>query len=184
MEVLEDAECQERSTRLLSATEQRSIDPRSPLIDPTETTTARTPGVLADSVATTHGAAAGHLHFHRATGFPSSRIVGNSRGMPPTATHHTRSRSRSRTDKRGRRVTIDSAVEKWRYRCLAPDRYGLAEGHTNWFPIDGVFRCRSCAEQARTDPAVDPEYAFLRDTRTGELVARDDIRLAPALATG
>lgn len=183
MEVLGDAECQERSTRLLSATEQRSIDPRLPLIDPTETTTtARTPGVLADSVATMHGAAGGHLHFHRATGFPSSRIVGNPRGMPPTATHHTRSRARSA--KRDGRVTIDSAVEKWRYRCLAPDRYDLPEGHTNWFPIDGVFRCRSCAEQARTDPAVDPEYAHLRDMRTGELVAREEIRLTADLATG
>jgi hypothetical protein len=72
-------------------------------------------------------------------------------------------------------ITADH--QKWRYRCLAPDRYDIDEGHSNWFPINGVFRCWSCAEQARTNPEVDPEYALLRDTRTGELVARQDIIL-------
>lgn len=76
------------------------------------------------------------------------------------------------------KLTIGSAAEKWRLRCLADERYGLAEGHSNWFPIDGVFRCRSCAEQARTNPQVDPEYEVLKDTRTGGYVSRHEIVLA------
>lgn len=72
-------------------------------------------------------------------------------------------------------ITADH--QKWRYRCLADDRYGLDEGHSNWFPINGVFRCWSCAQQARTNPEIDPEYAALRDTRTGELVKRHEIIL-------
>jgi hypothetical protein len=75
-------------------------------------------------------------------------------------------------------ITIGSPAEKWRLRCLADERYDLAEGHTTWFPIDGVFRCRSCAEQARTDPDVDPQYDVLKDTRSEQYVARRDVVLA------
>lgn len=75
-------------------------------------------------------------------------------------------------------ITIGSSAEKWRLRCLADERYGLEEGHSTWFPIDGVFRCRSCAEQARTDPAIDPEYEVLSDTREGGYVTRHDVVLA------
>lgn len=85
------------------------------------------------------------------------------------------------------KLTIGSQAEKWRLRCLADERYDLEEGHSNWFPIDGFFRCRTCAEQARTNPEVDPEYEALKDTRTGEYLTRPDVVFAsncPQGATG
>jgi len=76
-------------------------------------------------------------------------------------------------------ITIASQAEKWRLRCLANERYpDVDEGHANWFPIDGIFRCKTCAKQARTDPRVDPEYEVLMDTSTGEYLARHDVVLA------
>ena len=74
-----------------------------------------------------------------------------------------------------RPIRITSIAEKWRLECPNGE---IGEGHTNWFPIDGVFRCEGCVEQRRTDPTVDPQYTHLRDKKTGELVAREDIVLA------
>lgn len=75
-------------------------------------------------------------------------------------------------------IRITAAHEKWRFECLATDRYGAREGHTNWFPIDGKFRCIGCSEAARNDPEINPEYERLRDKKTGEIVERDEIELA------
>lgn len=74
-------------------------------------------------------------------------------------------------------IHITATHEKWRFRCLAPERYGAMDGHTNWFPIDGVFRCAQCAEEARTNPEVDPEYDQLFDKRSEQLVSREAIDL-------
>lgn len=66
--------------------------------------------------------------------------------------------------------------EKWRYECLISDTVG--ESHTNWFPINGHFRCRSCADlRATGHEGVEPEYHQLRDKSTGELVSRGEIVL-------
>lgn len=70
---------------------------------------------------------------------------------------------------------ISSIVEKWRFECLYADCTG--DSHTNWFPINGHFRCRTCAEFRNADPGVEAEYDKLRDKRTGELVQREDIIL-------
>lgn len=72
------------------------------------------------------------------------------------------------------RIHITSTAEKWRLECPNGE---IGEGHTNWFPIDGVFRCHGCAEQARHDPSICPEYDVLRDKKTGELVERDKVVL-------
>jgi hypothetical protein len=60
---------------------------------------------------------------------------------------------------------IQSKASKWRYRC--------PQEHTNWYPIDGKFRCRTCA----SDRDRDPEYRALVDTKTDERVPREEIEL-------
>lgn len=72
--------------------------------------------------------------------------------------------------------TVTSQTEKWRFEC----RYGEepGDGHTTWFPINGHFRCRACADLRRTNTAITPEYDRLRDKTTGELVSREQIKLA------
>lgn len=67
-------------------------------------------------------------------------------------------------------IRISSTVQKWRYRC--------PEGHTNWFPIDGKFRCRSCAKNRNAGADVDPEFEHLHDQETGEQLSRADVVLA------
>lgn len=74
-------------------------------------------------------------------------------------------------------IHITAIHEKWRFECLATERYGAEQGHTNWFPIDGVFRCHGCAELARNDPSIDPEYSRLRDKKTGSVIGRENIVL-------
>ena len=75
-------------------------------------------------------------------------------------------------------IVITSDAEKWRLVCRADELHGADEAHTNWFPIDGKFRCWSCAQARQAHPEIDPEYDQLRDRRTGRLVSRDDIVLA------
>lgn len=67
--------------------------------------------------------------------------------------------------------TITSQHEKWRFWC-DPDRQ-----HTNWFPIDGKFRCAECAKQRNTNPSVDPEVEQLYDQVTETYVSREQIKL-------
>ncbi|MFB6299102.1 MAG: hypothetical protein ABEH65_02460, partial [Halobacteriales archaeon] len=64
---------------------------------------------------------------------------------------------------------ISTIPKKWRFVC--------PKGHSNWFPIDGVFRCQTCAEQARLDPEIEPEFEQLKDQETGERVDREQIVL-------
>lgn len=72
-------------------------------------------------------------------------------------------------------LRISTIAEKWRLECPNGD---VGEGHTNWFPIDGVFRCQGCAELARHDPERQTEYPSLRDKKTGRLVEREQVVLA------
>lgn len=68
---------------------------------------------------------------------------------------------------------ITSTVEKWRYVCPT------SREHTNWFPINGHFRCKGCADLRSAGASdVDPEHDHLRDQTTGELIPRDEITLA------
>lgn len=64
---------------------------------------------------------------------------------------------------------IRTLAKKWRYAC--------PEGHTNWYPINGHFRCRSCAKHAEAGADVDPEFHELHDKQTGAALDRDQIRL-------
>lgn len=67
---------------------------------------------------------------------------------------------------------IESLAAKWRFVC--PRSFEQPhDGHTNWHPIDGKFRCRTCADRR----GVDPEYTELIDTKTGERVVREAIVL-------
>lgn len=75
----------------------------------------------------------------------------------------------------GSRHCITTLVEKWRFECPRGERAG--DGHTNWFPIDGVFRCKGCAELRNAGEDVEPETAKLRDKKTGRLVEREEIEL-------
>lgn len=69
--------------------------------------------------------------------------------------------------------TITRPVEKWRYVCPTPRE------HTNWFPINGHFRCKGCAELRNAGASeVEPEHDHVRDQRTGELIPREEITLA------
>ena len=74
------------------------------------------------------------------------------------------------------KFTIASQAEKWRFECRHGEEPG--EGHTTWFPINGHFRCRACADLRRTRPEITPEYDYLRDKITGELVSREQVVLA------
>ena len=68
---------------------------------------------------------------------------------------------------------ITSHPEKWRYGCPTPRE------HTNWFPINGHFRCHGCAElRAAGEDSIEPEFDELRDKKTGELIPRSEISLA------
>lgn len=72
--------------------------------------------------------------------------------------------------------TITRYREKWRFECLISSTVG--DSHTNWFPINGHFRCRTCADlRAAGHRDVSPEYNQLRDKTTGELVGRGEIML-------
>lgn len=71
--------------------------------------------------------------------------------------------------------TITRQREKWRFECLVTDELG--DGHTNWFPINGHFRCRGCSDLRANGVAVEPEYDQLRDKVTGDLVSRGEIVL-------
>lgn len=68
-------------------------------------------------------------------------------------------------------ITVASQAEKWRFTC--------PRGHCNWFPIDGHFRCRACAQQRNAgEHDVDPEVDRLWDQRDERWIDRDEIELA------
>lgn len=67
------------------------------------------------------------------------------------------------------RITIRSPHEKWRLVC--------DEGHTNWFPIDGHFRCQQCARLRLHDPEVDAEKWTLWDKKEERHVTREQVEL-------
>ena len=57
---------------------------------------------------------------------------------------------------------------KHRYRCPA--------GHTSWERINSHAWCHACAKALRNGADADPEWHELLDTKTGEVVAFDDLR--------
>lgn len=74
------------------------------------------------------------------------------------------------------RIHITAIHEKWRFVCPRsrdlPDR-----NHTNWFPLNGVFRCRSCERSRESHPEIDPDYDRLWDLREERWVPREEIDL-------
>lgn len=77
-------------------------------------------------------------------------------------------------DSENKPIQIETIAQKWRFECPNGD---VGEGHTNWFPIDGVFRCHGCSDLRVHDPTIEPEYEFLRDKKTGRLVSREELEL-------
>lgn len=76
---------------------------------------------------------------------------------------------------------ITTLVEKWRFECPRGSEPG--DGHTNWFPIDGVFRCKGCAELRNAGEDVEPETARLRDKKTGRRSIARSTRATASTAT-
>jgi len=97
------------------------------------------------------------FHFHSGIGFPF---------IPPA--------SNLLTEMSEEMHVVTSTHEKWRYECPNGEP---GEGHTNWFPINGVFRCKGCSELRKKNPDIDPEYEELRDKKTGEIIPREQITL-------
>lgn len=59
--------------------------------------------------------------------------------------------------------------DKWRYRC--PRR------HSDWHVINGVLLCRTCQRHANNGKQVDPNFREVLDTKTGDRIPRDRIRI-------
>lgn len=57
---------------------------------------------------------------------------------------------------------------------LDEDRLVCPLGHHNWERTNGAYTCNQCANWG----GADPEFAELRDKRTGELVPRDAVTFA------
>lgn len=74
-------------------------------------------------------------------------------------------------------VRITTVTEKWRFVC--PRSAVLdARQHTNWFPLNGVIRCRSCERERNAGAVdVDPDYDRLWDQLEKRWVERDEIEL-------
>jgi len=62
-------------------------------------------------------------------------------------------------------VRIEDENDRWRFTC--------PRGHRDWEPTNHHFWCVSCARAE----GVDGSFNQLRDRRSGELFARDDVRL-------
>ena len=71
----------------------------------------------------------------------------------------------------GRKTKIDLSDEsdRWEWRCPV--------GHTAWEPTNFHFWCRQCARSWSHNDDIEPEFQQLRNDRTDELVAREDVRL-------
>jgi len=67
-----------------------------------------------------------------------------------------------------RRIDVDDRRDRWRWVC--------PRGHRSWEPTNGHFWCKQCA---RADGAAGV-FHELRDKRSGDTVAREDIVLETA----
>ena len=65
-----------------------------------------------------------------------------------------------------REIRLTDSADRWRFTCPA--------GHRSWEPTNYHFWCQQCAQ--RPDDT-DPEFHELRDTKTDELVGRDELEL-------
>jgi hypothetical protein len=66
-----------------------------------------------------------------------------------------------------RRIVLEDETDRWRYRC--------PRGHTNWEPTNQHFWCQQCA--TGVDRAADPSFEALRDSKTDDLLDRDEVEL-------
>ena len=66
-----------------------------------------------------------------------------------------------------RTINLDDQTDRWRYRCPA--------GHVAWEPTNQHYFCTVCSRSH--DPNHDPSFEELRDVKSGELLAREDVRL-------
>ena len=60
-------------------------------------------------------------------------------------------------------VRLTDHTDRWRFTC--------PNGHRSWEPTNSHFWCRQCANHWD----VDPEFYHLRDRKTGQLLAREQI---------
>lgn len=74
-------------------------------------------------------------------------------------------------------VRISTVAEKWRFVCPRSADTD-ARTHTNWFPLNGIIRCRSCERERNTGEDIDPDYDRLWDQREKRWVDREEIELA------
>jgi len=66
-------------------------------------------------------------------------------------------------------IDRSEATDRWRFVCPS--------GHRTWEPMARHFWCKSCADAARSGPGgPDPTFDALRDTRTGDLLEREEVR--------
>jgi len=55
-------------------------------------------------------------------------------------------------------------------------RYECPAGHKSWERINSHAWCHACSQELQNGGDADPEWYELRDTKTGELVAFDELR--------
>lgn len=70
-------------------------------------------------------------------------------------------------------IIIASKAEKWRLEC--PHGETIGEGHKDWRVWNGVFCCQTCKRLRDAGEDQENVYEHLRDTKTGELVTRDQL---------
>jgi hypothetical protein len=64
-------------------------------------------------------------------------------------------------------IQLNDETDRWRYTCPV--------GHRSWEPVNSHFWCAKCAQNYSSD--VDPEFDELRDRKTDELLARNEVVL-------
>lgn len=72
---------------------------------------------------------------------------------------------------------IETVTQKWRFVCPRSAEHPSRQ-HTNWFPLNGIIRCRSCEDERAAGEDVDPDYDELWDQREERFVPREEIELA------
>lgn len=68
-----------------------------------------------------------------------------------------------------RTIKLHDELDRWRYVC--------PRGHREWEPTNGHYWCAGCARAAAANDDVDPAFAELRDRKTGDLLARNEVTL-------
>ena len=62
-------------------------------------------------------------------------------------------------------IHLEDETDRWEWRC--------PRGHAQWEPTNFHFFCATCSRH----PDADPSFDELVSAKTGERVAREDVRL-------